>query len=217
VRISDTDGSPSDTSDSVFTITSGGSESITVTRPNGGEAELAGTLQTITWTSIGGINNVKIEFSPDNGGYWGTLFESVPNTGSYAGIIPAETPASDYCLIRITDAADGFPTDTSDGVFSILPALPINVIYPAGGESYKAGADTIPITWTTKGITGNVKIFLVVNQFKYRLIAQVPHDSSPYNFEIPSKVPAGNYRIVIWQTQYYDKSKYFQISSSKTE
>lgn len=196
-----------------FQISSSGSgDTITVTYPNGGEAEQAGTLQTVTWTSTGDIANVKIEFSPDYGANWGTLFDSVPNTGSYTGFIPPDTPPSDICLIKISDAADGFPADVSNGVFSILPALPINIIYPAGGESYQAGTDTIPITWTTYGLTGDVRIYLVVDISTYYLIDKVPHDSSPYNFAIPSKVPPGDYRIVIWQSKVYDKSKIFHIS-----
>jgi hypothetical protein len=218
IRISDAaDGTPSDTSNAVFTITSsGGTDSITVTLPNGGEIERAGTMQTVTWESTGTIANVKIEFSPDNGSYWGTLFDSVPNTGSYSGIIPPDTPPSDYCLIRISDAADGVPSDVSDAVFSILPAYPISIITPAGGENYTLGVDTIPITWTTFEITGNIKISLrwYDDSTGQLIVKNLPHDTGTYDYPIPSDITPGTYfvRILTMDRVHSVDSNTFSIS-----
>lgn len=104
----------------IFEIVPAGTvESITVTYPNGGEVFTAGDPVTVTWTSTGSISDVSIEFSSDNGNNWMTLFDSVPNTGSYTGTIPPETPPSSSCLVRIADAVDGSPSDTSDDVFTI--------------------------------------------------------------------------------------------------
>jgi hypothetical protein len=221
VRISDAaDGSPSDTSNGVFTITSGGGgDSITVTYPNGGEVVRAGTLQTLSWTSTGDIANVKIEFSPDNGSNWGTLFNSVPNTGSYSGIIPSDTPPSGNCLVRISDAVDGSPVDTSNSTFTILPALPINVIYPAGGENYTLGVDTIPITWTTSGITGDVKITLRKSDGSggYVVIESIPCDAGSYNYPIPVDVEPFSYFIKIKDGGVSDTSDIFTISEPGVE
>ncbi len=223
IRISDAaDGTPSDTSNAVFTITSsGGTDSITVTLPNGGEIERAGTMQTMTWESTGTIANVKIEFSPDNGSYWGTLFDSVPNTGSYSGIIPPDTPPSDYCLIRISDAADGVPSDVSDAVFSILPAYPISIATPAGGENYTLGVDTIPITWTTFGITGNIKISLrwYDDSSGQLIVKDLPHDTGTYNFPIPSDITPGTYfiRILTMDRTTFENSQNFTISEPGVE
>ncbi|MCK4814002.1 MAG: hypothetical protein KAT14_08710, partial [Candidatus Marinimicrobia bacterium] len=101
-------------------VPSGTAASITVTYPNGGEIITAGSSVTLTWTYTGTISNVKIEFSPDNGENWTMLFDSVPNTGSYTDTIPAYTPPSSNCLVRISDASDGTPSDTSDAVFTII-------------------------------------------------------------------------------------------------
>ena len=221
IRISDAaDGTPSDSSNGVFTIIStGGSDSITVTRPNGGEAERAGTMQTVTWDSTGTIANVKVEFSPDNGNNWGTLFDSVPNTGTYSGLIPPDTPPSDFCLIRISDAVDGIPSDVSDAVFSILPPNPINITIPTGEENYILGVDTIPITWTTSGITGDLKIAIRTSDdsIGYVLDKYVPYDSSPFNYPIPSDFPPGTYYIRIKQGTIIEESGIFSISEPGVE
>ncbi|MCP5051045.1 MAG: hypothetical protein GY940_28030 [bacterium] len=120
VRISETDGSPSDTSNSFFTITSK-TPTITVTSPNGGETLVKGTVHGITWTSTGGVGNVKIEYSLNNGGSWSTITGSTSNNGTYSWTVPQAS--SSFCRVRIREASDGSPTDTSDSAFSIASSL----------------------------------------------------------------------------------------------
>ena len=68
VRVSETDGSPTDVSNAVFSIlpTSG----IVVTSPNGGESWEVGSAHNITWTSAGAVGNVMIDYSTNNGSTW---------------------------------------------------------------------------------------------------------------------------------------------------
>jgi hypothetical protein len=122
IRVSDTDGSPTDVSDAVFSI-SGSADSITVTSPNGGESWLVDSIYNITWISNNTSGNVYIEYSATNGSGWSYVIASTADDGSHPWTIP-NTP-SDTCLIRITDA-DGSPSDTSDAVFSITlaPGVP---------------------------------------------------------------------------------------------
>ncbi|NOY58114.1 MAG: hypothetical protein GXO75_04140 [Calditrichaeota bacterium] len=68
VRVTDSDGSPADESDAVFTISTG--ESLTVTAPNGSEDWEVGTVQNITWTSSNTSGTVHIEYSTDSGTNW---------------------------------------------------------------------------------------------------------------------------------------------------
>ena len=118
VRISEAaDGDPSDVSNSVFTIYSV-TPSITVTSPNGNEVWYWGTNQTITWTSEGGVGDVKIELSLDNGTNWTTIIPSTENDGSQPWEVPNMFGS---CLVRISEAADGDPSDTSDSPFVIVP------------------------------------------------------------------------------------------------
>ncbi len=114
VRIGETDGDPSDTSDGVFSIDP--IPTIEVTAPNGGETWQVASQQTITWTAIGTAGNVKIEYSTDSGDNWTEITASTENDGSYPWTVPYTV--STQCLVRVGDTG-GTPSDTGDGVFSI--------------------------------------------------------------------------------------------------
>ena len=104
-----------------------GVATIIVTAPNGGESLNAGVPTNITWLSFGGVGNVRIELSRDNGGTWGDIAASVPNTGTYAWTPSA--PASALCLVRVSSVAGPGITDRSDAVFSIVAAAPVAPIF----------------------------------------------------------------------------------------
>jgi YD repeat-containing protein len=74
VRVSEIDGSPSDTSDAVFTIVE--LPVITIQYPNGGEQFEVGNNYNITWITSVPMANMKVEYSTDNGSTWTTLVES---------------------------------------------------------------------------------------------------------------------------------------------
>jgi hypothetical protein len=154
IRISETDGEPTDISDTVFTIVSPSTATITILSPNGGESLTIDTAWQISWASTGMQANdqVIIEYSIDSGGSWLIIKPSIKNTGSYDWTVP-DNPANN-CLIRISGSdSDEGPSDVSDAVFSIEPpAEPtITVTSPNGGETLTTGA-THEITWTTSGM-----------------------------------------------------------------
>ncbi len=157
IRISDpADGTPSDASSANFTITD---VNLTLTAPNGGETWYIGSIQNITWNTIGTINAVKLEFSANNGTTWQTIAASVNNTGSYAWTIPAS--ASTSCRVRISDASDATRTDMSNAVFTIATQF-LSVTSPNGGQTLILGS-LQNLTWTSGGPTDNVKIELSRN------------------------------------------------------
>jgi len=119
VRITDTIGSPSDTSNATFEI-SHPIPNITVTSPNGGEKWIIDSTYNITWTSFATSRGVKIEYSIDSATTWSDVIASMPDTGAYPWLIP-DTPSDSSCLVRITDTT-GSPSDTSDAIFTISPA-----------------------------------------------------------------------------------------------
>jgi len=98
-------------------------ESVTVLIPDGGENWTVGSVQTITWNTWGEVDNVHIEYSTNNGTDWTDIVASTANDGSHAWTVP-NTPSS-QCLVRISDAADDDPTDTSDATFTI--SAPVGV------------------------------------------------------------------------------------------
>jgi hypothetical protein len=79
----------------------GGSE-FDVTFPDGGEILLPGLIATVAWTGGRPGQEVKIEYSADNGSSYQTIVERTPNTGSYDWTVPQDI--SPACLIRISDA-----------------------------------------------------------------------------------------------------------------
>jgi hypothetical protein len=96
--------------------------SVTVTSPNGGEIWVAGTSRSITWTS-NGFTSARIQYSTNNGSSWTDVTPGTPaGAGSYAWTIPGTT--STQCLVKVSDAADGSPSDQSNGVFTIAASQP---------------------------------------------------------------------------------------------
>ena len=105
MRVSETDGSPTDTSDAVFSIVP--VPAITVTSPNGGESWEVGSAHNITWTSVGTVGNVMIEYSTNNGSTWTTIVASTANDGTHPWTVP-DTPST-TCRVRVSET-DGSPT-----------------------------------------------------------------------------------------------------------
>ncbi|MGD2092542.1 MAG: VCBS repeat-containing protein [Candidatus Aminicenantes bacterium] len=157
VRISDVaDSNTNDTSDAVFTIYEPGTETITVTAPNGGESITGGSTFTITWTYTGSIATVALAYTTDNGANWNTI-GTVLNTGSYSWNVP--NVYSTQCRVRVRDATNTVVSDQSNNVFSIgtFGAETATVLSPNGGEVFCIGR-TAAITWATTGLVGNMRI-----------------------------------------------------------
>ncbi|MCJ7446387.1 MAG: right-handed parallel beta-helix repeat-containing protein [Bacteroidales bacterium] len=84
--------------------------------PNGKEGFLAGTNQPIIWKS--NVENLKLEYTYDNGSNWVEITGNTPNDGLYNWIIPAVE--SEYYNIRISDVTDNTFFDLCDDNFVIF-------------------------------------------------------------------------------------------------
>lgn len=106
----------------LYSVSGGGggvtTPTISLTSPNGGERLTAGSTHTVTWTSTGTVGNVNIQYSVDNGSNWIILKSSTTNDGAYSWQVPNNP--STQCKVRIREAADNSPSDTSNSVFSIV-------------------------------------------------------------------------------------------------
>ena len=122
VRVRDAGGTASDASDAAFSIVLQGTLSVTLASPNGGEKWLAGTTNTVAWTSTGALGNVRLEYSTTNGSAWTDIAASTANTGFFSWPVPP-TPSS-TCLVRVSEAGSGTPADTSAANFSIASGYP---------------------------------------------------------------------------------------------
>jgi hypothetical protein len=112
-------------------------QGLTVISPNGGESWLGASQQTITWSYVN-VDNIKIEYSLNNGLSWKLLVSNYPTSAlSYNWQVPAL--GSTQAKIRITSSLQ-FIQDESNAVFTI-PEPSINLIYPNGGETCATGRD----------------------------------------------------------------------------
>ncbi|MCP5050632.1 MAG: hypothetical protein GY940_25945 [bacterium] len=92
--------------------------SVKVTSPNGGESWNVGSSHTVRWTSTGTVGNVRIQYSVNNGSSWSNIASSTANDGQHSWTVPDR--ASTQCRVRVREASDGNPTDTSNAKFSIV-------------------------------------------------------------------------------------------------
>jgi hypothetical protein len=133
---------------------------ITLTAPVGGETWTLGTAANITWTHIGVVGTVKLQYAID-GGAWTDI---VGATGLAAGASPhpwSLDPAADAgltattaCQVRVMTEGAPLVSSTS-GDLELLPS--ITVTAPAGGATWNLDTPE-DITWTHMGLLANVKI-----------------------------------------------------------
>jgi hypothetical protein len=223
VKIADAaDGKPYDLSDAVFTITgSGGTESITVDVPNGGQDWQIGSQHNIVWHTQNYSGPVKIEYSTDGGASYTVIESSYSGSPSYVWTIPNSPSTS--CAVKISDPTDATPFDISNAVFTIsaggagTPTITVDV--PNGGEDWKEGSVHY-IVWHTLNYTGPVNIeYSTDGGASYNAIESSYTGSSSYAWTVPT-TPSANCVMRIAEPSFYDpvdtSNAVFSISTSTT-
>src|SRR5207245_1348016 len=121
---------------------------LALTAPNGGETRVVGSTQTITWTKVGTLADVKLEYSTDGGvTYPNVITASTPAANlSYAWTVP--DAISTTVKVRITLTADATVTAASNAAFTIKGGL--TVTSPVGTDVWNVGA-VKTISWTSTG------------------------------------------------------------------
>ncbi len=121
IRISDvSDNEIKDESSDFFTMAN---PTITVVTPNGGENWANGDTNEITWTSVD-IENLKIEYSPNNGTDWYAIVNRISTeTTNYFWVVP--NIVSKTCKIKISNVENSQFFDESDAPFEI--SIPVGV------------------------------------------------------------------------------------------
>lgn len=148
-----------------FTVTASAGPFV-VTSPNTAVTWPGGSTQTVTWnvanTNISPVScaNVKISLSTDGGQSWPhVLAASTPNDGSEAVTIP--NLSSTTARVKV-EAVGNIFFDVSNMNFTITSSGSATVLSPNGGEVWNIGSNQL-ITWSTTGVSGNVKIELSRN------------------------------------------------------
>lgn len=91
--------------------------------PNGGENFAVDAEYEIRWLGNGFANpdNVRLEYSLNNGRSWQAIAFSTPNTGSFRWRVPATiSTGTDSALVRVINPEDNDIMDESNAVFKIF-------------------------------------------------------------------------------------------------
>lgn len=187
IRVTNTENTViTDQSNAVFTISAAPAQSITLTSPNGGENWTVGSSHNITWTHTN-VNNIKLEFTTDNGSTWSQIVASTSSTtGNYVWTIP--NAVSTQCRVRISDAFNSNLSDMSNSFFSISaePVYSITVTTPNGGENWFVG-NQYSITWNSVNVE-NLKLEYSVNDGNEwtQIVDSIPANLGSYIWTIPN-------------------------------
>jgi PKD repeat protein len=174
-----------DQSNTTFIISSAISPTISLTSPNGGENLIIGNVYIITWTSAY-IDNIKIEYSTNNGSSWNNIISSyAASGGTYSWLIP--NTLSTQCLVKISDASNASIYDQSNNVFTITIVQGINVTSPNGGEQWTVGY-SYNIYWTKSTTVTNVKLEYSTNNGSNwtTIYSSIPATPENYSWLIPN-------------------------------
>jgi hypothetical protein len=185
------------------TTVPGTQPTITVTSPNGGESITAGSTYTINWSSTGFVGNVKIEYTSNNGSNWVVISASTANDGAYSWKVP--DIASSKCKVRIKEAADGSPVDTSDAVFTITKSTsPGSAIIALNRTGLNFGATTAGTVtgaqwlWLNNSGTGTLNWRVGVDQWWLKCTPTSGTDSGVLTISVsPGGLYPGNYKGTI--------------------
>ncbi len=132
----------------------GPENTLVLTSPNGGEALNADSSFSITWSSEGEIDSVRVEYSTDNGLNWSEIVAGTQNNGTFSWLVPSVQTT--LGLVRISELANAAVFDISDTTFSVvLPSLTLTA--PNGGENWMGGS-TQAITWNGTGSIDSVRL-----------------------------------------------------------
>lgn len=154
---------------------------IALLSPVGNENWQQGTQQTIKWNSSG-INNIKIEYSSNNGYDYFTLVTSTPAaSGSFNITLP--DGVSENCKIRISDATNINIYSRNKSNFSVFENKELSFSQNIP-DKLKSG-ESIPIRWDSEGISEVTIEYSINNGTNWIAVADVAAITQVYNWIVP--------------------------------
>ena len=158
-------------------------QSVQMISPNGGESWLGGSTHAITWTYTN-VDNIRIEYSLDNGLTWLLLSSSYPASAlGINWVVPAI--GSNQCKVRITSVLL-YNQDESNTTFTI-PEPIVSLSYPIGGESFGTGTGQY-IEWSTVGVANVMAQYSTNNGATWTDIGTFPAGNNYCNWVAPSTI-----------------------------
>jgi hypothetical protein len=127
-------------------------QAVTVTSPNGGELWSGGSVHDITWTSTN-LALAHVEYRKSPGDPWQLVAEVPGYQKRYAWTLPHD--ATSGASVRVRDAWDGDPEDSSNSDFTIGLAQIAETPASLDFATHEAGSQTLlPITLQNPGTAG---------------------------------------------------------------
>lgn len=167
-----------------YTVPVSNLQTLAVVQPAAGSVWLYNTTRNITWSS-GNLTNLRIEYKTSPTAPWQLIVASTPaSAGSYAWTVP-NTPTS-LARVRISDATDGVPADSS-----ALFAIASSALYVS---TLSLNFDTVAVGFSrgdTLRITNAGTATLVLSSLTTRHPSFAPGRSS---FSIP---PGGSDTLTV--------------------
>ncbi|MFW9877903.1 MAG: GPI anchored serine-threonine rich family protein, partial [Candidatus Thorarchaeota archaeon] len=192
---------------------------ITITTPDSTSSWETGTSQSITWTLIGSISDVKIELYLDGVSVM-EIVAITPNDGSYDWTIPITIADSTLYQIKISDVANPTTEDFSD-YFEIFTPITdsLTVTNPESLTEWEMGT-TQQITWISTGTITDVKIELFKGGVPLFVIVASTSNDGSYDWTIPTYLTDDDdYQIRVTDVLNpvtYDDSPIFTITPADT-
>ena len=165
---------------------------LSVQNPNGGETLTAGDTYPITWSTVGSISNVLVEYSTNDGSNWTPVDPpNVGNTGSYDWTVP--WISSGQCLVQVSDVSDPAVNDISDAVFSINTPVPqivsidpntaqqgdsLSVTITGQNTNFTQGSGTTRVWFSQGGVTIEADTFLPTSDTSITADFTIPIDAT---------------------------------------
>ncbi|MCM8780567.1 MAG: hypothetical protein NC908_01395 [Candidatus Omnitrophica bacterium] len=160
----------------------------TILTPNGGPTEelTVGDNYEITWSYVGTVDSIKLEYSVDDFVTPVTIVESTANDGSHIWKVP--NVPTDTAKVRIS-FSNPYAYDTSDSTFKIVRGI-LNLISPNGNERWVTRESRQIIWETTSGSIPKVNIEYSKDNFVndiHTIVSDYTNTTSPNSFvwEIP--------------------------------
>ncbi len=128
-----------------------GTQSVSVAAPNGGESWAPTTVHTITWNSAY-VALARIEYRRAPGEPWQKIADVAGYLGKYDWTVPWD--GTTQAKVRVTDAWDSSPQDSSNAVFTIPAPRLIETPVALDHGTQNAGTSTVlPLTLKNGGST----------------------------------------------------------------
>ncbi len=156
---------------------------ILVNSPLSTDRWVVGRKYFITWTNIGTISKVRIEYSYNDGIDWNIVTDNLSNTNNYEWTIP-NTP-SENCFVKVSNY-DNTNVSGNSSRFAI-PLQTIEVLSPKTTDMYISG-NKYYITWKNTGTISAVDIqYSKDNGATWTYVATNVTNSGYYEWSVPTE------------------------------